>query len=73
MRILARIVKLESRLRGTLAIHRGDAIAADCYRELRHLVGNVLRGDTAAADLRVRRAASYLSEIAAAQDDRTTV
>jgi len=73
LRLLAGVVKLESRLRGTFAKHRGDAVATDCYRELRHLVGDLLQGDTAAADLRVRRAASYLSEIAAAQDDRATV
>lgn len=73
LRLLASVVKLESRLRSAFAKQRGDTVATDCYRELRHLVGDLLHGDTAAADVRVRRAASYLSAISAAQDDRTTV
>lgn len=70
-RILAGLVWAEAYGRELLARRRDDRTAATCFRELRHLVGDVVRGRVAAAAARVRFAAGFLDPIAAAQDGKT--
>jgi GT2 family glycosyltransferase len=71
-RVLAGLVWAEAGGREALARWRKDAPAATCFRELRHLVGDVVRGRAAAAAARVRFAAGFLSAVAAAQDGKTS-
>jgi GT2 family glycosyltransferase len=66
--LLGFVVWAEAAARGLAARVRGDAVAADCYRRLRGLVIDVLRGRDHAARRAVRYAARFLAPIAAAQD-----
>lgn len=70
-RVLGGLVWLEATAREGLARWRGETAAAGCYRELRSLVGDVMRDRGAAVRRRLRFAAGFLDPIAAAQDGRT--
>jgi GT2 family glycosyltransferase len=65
---LAGVVWVEACFRGAAAARAGQDVAAACYRDLRGLVGDVLRGRDAEARRRVRAAAAFLAPVAAAQD-----
>lgn len=65
------MVWLEATTRESLALWRGEAEAVGCFRQLRGLVGDVLRGRDRSARGRVRLAATFLDRVAAAQDGRT--
>lgn len=65
------LVWLEAMAREVNARRRGESAAAVCFRQLRGMAGDVLRGRLAAARKRVHIAAGCLNQIAAAQDGRT--
>lgn len=71
-KLLSGLVWTEATFRESLARFRGESVAAGCFRELRHLVGDVARGRTAAIRKRIRFAADYLDGIASEQDGRTS-
>jgi N-acetylglucosaminyl-diphospho-decaprenol L-rhamnosyltransferase len=66
--LLGGIVWLEAYSRGLVARTRGEASSAACYRRLRSLVGDVLRGRDASVCRAIHYAARFLAPIAAAQD-----
>jgi len=70
-RALGGVVWLEGWARGLWATRRKRPADADCYRELRGLVGDVLHDRTAAADRRIRHAAGFLAAGSAANDGKT--
>lgn len=70
-RLLAAIVWSEAGARELLARARRQPSAADCYRQLRHLVGDVLQNRHGPIADRIRYAARQLDPIAAAHDGRT--
>lgn len=70
-RLLSGLVWTEATVRVRLAERRNDRTTAECFRLMRALVGDVFhRRDEAAAD-KIRYAATFLNEIASANDGKT--
>lgn len=68
--LLASVVWAEAAGRGLWARVSGNATAAQCYGELRALVGDLRAGREAEIHRRIRTAAAHLPAIAAEQDRR---
>ena len=68
---LCGIVWTEALLREKLAHRRGDAAAADCFRQLRGLVADVHCGREREAQNRIRYAADFLEAVAGENDGKT--
>ena len=66
--VLGGVVWAEAHARGLVARWNGEVVASACYRRLRALVGDVLRGRDRAARRAIRYAARFLAPVAAAQD-----
>jgi len=70
--LLHGIVWLEAQVRELASRCRGDAEAAECFRELRRLVADLHRGRAESVADRIQHAAALLYETAAVQDGRTS-
>ena len=70
-KLLGGIVWTEAVARQALARWRGEASEAECYGQMRSLVGDVLRGRVRKVRQRIRFAAQFLNRIASAQDGKT--
>ncbi len=71
-RLLGGLVWTEATVRRALAKRRNDAPAAECFGLMRELVGDVLHGREDATAAKIRYAAAFLSEVAAANDGKTS-
>jgi N-acetylglucosaminyl-diphospho-decaprenol L-rhamnosyltransferase len=69
--VVGGMVWLEATAREAMARWRGETDAAGCFRQLRALAGDELRGRVASARMRVRNATGFLDRIAGEQDGRT--
>lgn len=69
--LLSGIVWTEALTREKLARRRNDSTSADCFAELRGLVGDVYHGREAEAKSRIRYAANFLDAVAAENDGKT--
>jgi N-acetylglucosaminyl-diphospho-decaprenol L-rhamnosyltransferase len=69
--ILRGVVRVEAIIRQAGAWFRGEPDAAECYGDLRRVVGFLARGNLIAAGVRIRAAAGRLAPVAAAQDGKT--
>ncbi len=68
---LGGVVWLEGWARGLMAKWRKQPAVAECYGQLRGLVGDVLHDRAVAADRRIRYAAGFLEAGSAANDGKT--
>jgi N-acetylglucosaminyl-diphospho-decaprenol L-rhamnosyltransferase len=70
-RLLSGLVWTEATVREAMAKRRSDPAAAECFRQMRELVGDVMNGRHQAVETKIRYAATFLSEIAGANDGKT--
>ena len=71
-KLLCGIVWLEALAREKLARHRKQPAAAECFREMRGLVGDIYHGREREARDRIRYAAYFLGAVAAENDGKTS-
>lgn len=70
--VLGGLVWTEAGVRELLARRRNDPTAAECFRQLRELVGDVLHDRRERVDEKVRFAADFLGEVAGVNDGKTS-
>jgi GT2 family glycosyltransferase len=70
-KLLSGLVWTEATVRAAVANRRNDPAAADCFRQLRVMVGDVLHGREADAAAKIRAAAQSFTAMAAENDGKT--